>query len=655
MSRAKQSAEILDQLEQADDEKTLLLLSDLAAIERRGTADDGEAQFEVLRSEPQIVKSQVRELLIKTPGLNLTGGGSGAGGAAGGIAGVGGRGGGGGGGGNTLSVAEGDGPSNGLPDGTGPTVVRLTGGLVGTPGYKGQQLGEITSRPDLPEGELNPEHARANIVTLSTEDISRVQRELEGRIKSDLAAREFRTDKSAIPLNPYQTLVSQNASDASTLASALRSLPKTELVFLNDISGSTKEAFGPEGARIYDQEAAFTGLGMSGVQNGESSCAVVVFDGSPRLVKPMQTQLDDEVANQAYLECAVAAGSTNIVAGLDLASGQFSADANNKMIVLCTDAQVNNPRDVAAKIAALRRLGIGVALFGFGATQNVKACGGEWAMPVTGLKDAVSKAGSFLAQCLEENNGRFVGANQSAAGGIGVSLSQAPLQAADVGDLGATADILTTVPNKQAPSQVLKAKGDARELFNLADKAKLEAASKEVKRRHKAALATPEFKRALELARVLKTKVEKSGVVESIRKTLEAEVQSEGRLLWKGRQAQGQRLDPDAIPDYVVGLEQGNPPVRIFEARKPTGAAELNVVLKMDESTSANAEKFNVQPRGAHRHEARGEDLQVRGEDHGARRLRRGAPAPLSGRAVRRGRHRAPADVDVVRSRRDRY
>lgn len=480
-----------------------------------------------------------------------------------------------------------------IPSGVGDGVVQLDAG-VGSPGYqRGATLDGIESRPDLPtDGEVTDD-AKVKIVSLSRDDISSVQKQLNERIKADLEAREVRAERGVLPLNDFQQLVADNPKEAAAIATVLRSLPDTEVVFLSDISGSTASGYGPEGVAICDQEAAFVGLGMAGVQLGESNCAVAVFNSRASLVKPMQAELSDDVANQAYLACAQSGGGTTITGGLDLAAGQFSSSANNKLIVLCTDAQVGNPYDVQQKIAQLRAQGIGVALIGFGAAQNVQACGGQWSCAVNGLEDAIEKAADFIPRCLEENNGRFRGEADSAASGIGVSVSQSPLQAAEVDGLGATADILVPAASDDPPAQVLAGKGDSRDLYNLADRQKYDVAAKQLRRNQQRAESTADYRKALELGRKLRAKLEKDGVIESLRKTFETELPIEGGLQWVGRQPQGPRLDPDAIPEYVVGLEQGNPSVRIFQNRRPTGASDLTVVLEMDESTSMNADKFN--------------------------------------------------------------
>jgi MoxR-like ATPase len=491
-----------------------------------------------------------------------------------------------------------------------PTPVTASGQVVqSTPGsggpVPGRNSGGALQREALNDGTTSARTDSVKVVSLSADGARSIKSAIDKEIAAEKARLMAADPTGTAPLNDYQQFVVDNDDLVETMAEALRSVPNTELVVVVDQSGSTSDTVG--GSRILDQERASAALLMAAVQRSESNCAVVGFGvygtgnrSGIAIHKPMSSTLDDDSANYAFGAMNDAYGGTDFIGPLEVAAGQFSAKANNKLVVFLTDGQVDDGADVRRMITKMQaedtaagRPPTGVAFIGFGDARHIESVvGKERSAYARNFSEATAKTADLLQRCLVTNTSGIGGTETSVASGIGVSTSQQPLAAAGAAGLTDAARALATPMTVGSdPEVVYGSEGDRRPLANLADRGVYDRTLRALERTQQQSQASPQFRNALQLVREMASRHQKDGTHDALVGGITSTLPRSGGAQWARKQTAGTALDESELPMYLMGLEQGVPVTKIFKRRKPAEDGAATVVLTLDESTSMSPDK----------------------------------------------------------------
>jgi MoxR-like ATPase len=481
----------------------------------------------------------------------------------------------------------------------GPTR-QAEGGAAAAPSKAGGKLardaalGDV-ARAALPEGGATERSDQLNVVKLSTDGFDKIRRRMSEAIEE--ARAEVAAEKL---LSDYEAFIQENDALVEAMAGTLRQFPGLETVLIIDQSASCKDQYGD--SRIIDQERAALAIIMAAHMRAERNCAVVGFGGWDSgdsepvgqvgrvkifAHKPMAERLDADVANYVYGQAGKADGATDLIGPMDVALGQFTKKANNKMIHVLTDAQLGNAHDVRRYIEQCRAQGVAVAVQGFGDAHHVQQVAGEYGQHVKSFGQAVQCAKDLFLKAVVENAGRFVGEVDAAAQGIGVATGQAPLAPAEAaGPMDQALLLAEPVPPAGDPAEAFLARGPGREQTNLVDRAKYDRALLALERSQREAAKGQAYKRCLAEVRALSARHGKEGVVLALAEAVSMSLPKTQRRDWERKQLSGPLFDEQQLPMYVAGLAQGVPVMRIFKRRRPVEDTRATVVLALDESSS---------------------------------------------------------------------
>lgn len=455
---------------------------------------------------------------------------------------------------------------------------------------RGEVLTEL-NRPDIPEGVFDPRGEKLNPIELGAGQIDGVI----DRIRKEIAEAKLKAVDDAVnqvPRNEFEQFAVDQADLVNKLSNTLRQYPNTEIVVCVDVSGSTKSN-GPEGgSTIIQQEKGALGVVMAAVQNGESNCSVIKFNSAASVVKPMQMELDGNTANNVFQNVGFPSGGTDMISPMELALGQFTDKANNKLILMLTDAQVGGAAPVRQKIETCRAQGVGVAVMGFGAAQNVNAVAGQFGLPVRSYAGAVEGASDLLSRAIVDNAGRFKGNVQANADGIGVSDNQAALSAAPSDGMVQGIELGLSRPISDDPPQVLGSRGPRRQMYNLVNPQRYSNALKMLQASQTDARREGTYKEALAQVRRLSQQQRSDGLLEATKTAFMESLPKTTTTEVARRQLSGPYIDEDRIAEFLFAKRRGKVIQDIFKKVLPKDDMAVDVVLQIDESTSMDDERF---------------------------------------------------------------
>ena len=596
---AREAGEALLGLMRAPDEELGARLQALEAEHFAALLPKPKAEVQRVVMEPGVaeVKSRVKALLERG---GAAGGEAGAaevrvdvGGARRGLALAGGL--------HVNAPAEESGERRPGGPGQGAAVGGKAGGKVG----RDAKL-KVEGRADLAEGKATERSERLDVVSISTAGLSAIKKRMnqaidEAAVKAEGAAEEV--------LSEYAQFIEAHSDLVDHMAQVLRQHQGLESVLVIDQSHSTRDHYGD--SQIIEQERAALAIILAAHMRAERNCAVVGFGsravGDTEVVsqvgrvsifvhKPMSERLDQDVADYVYGITGQADGWTDLIEPFNVALGQFTERANNKMIHVLTDAQLGNAWDVRRHIDNLRANGVGVAVQGFGAAQHVEMVAGEFGQHVDSFASAVRGAAELFVKAVVDNAGRFVGQMKAGAQGIGVAAGQAPLAAApSPGPMDTSLSISEPLEIPGDPAEVYGGRGPRREQTNVVDRAKYDRALKELERQQKDVLRSKSYKDCLQEVRALKVRHEREGVIEALRESIGQSLPKTRTSDWERKQLSGPLFDEQQLPMYIAGLAQGVPVMRIFKRRRPVEDTKATVVLAIDESSSmGDSEKMRA-------------------------------------------------------------
>ncbi len=397
------------------------------------------------------------------------------------------------------------------------------------------------------------------------------------------------------PKNAFEQFIAANPGLVDTLRTVLRQHP-CELVVIHDQSGSTE-------GQIVQHEQAVVALTMGALMGSEGNCAILGFgnnvgigsyvpgtnmeDAQVWVHKAMSQPLTADVADATYRVCGNAGGGTILKPAINTGLGQFTTKANDKLLLIMTDAQVNNASEIRALIDQARANGVGVAMLGFGAADNVRTVAGDFGLHVSSFRAAVDGAASLLTRCLVSNQGRFRGRVEAKGSGIGTAFLDVPLSAASsIGPMAASLRMGHDLPAVSEPGEVLGATGDARDIDQTATRAIYDAACKSLEQAQRKATATASYRQCRAQVTELASKHQRDGTAARLRDAVSMSLPRAGGMQLMRKQLSGPLLDEQQLPLYVAGLAQGMPPSRIFKKKKGSDEIRAQVVLAIDESSS---------------------------------------------------------------------
>lgn len=477
----------------------------------------------------------------------------------------------------------------------------------GTPEAKaGSSLGDI-QRDKLVGGDVTERSDKVDVVTMDRDGLASIRKRLE---RADVE--EVREDDGGALLTEFESFIEANAALVDAMASTLRQYPGLETVIVIDQSGSTGHQ--ANGTSIIAQERAAAALVMAAHMRAERNCAVVGFGralssekpvsvvGSGRwpvevyVHKPMALKLDVDSASFAYDVSGNCDGYTDFIEPMNVGMGQFTSKANNKLILLLTDAELHETADVRRKIDTIRNEGVGVAVMGFGAAHHVDQLAGEFGVHVRSYEEAVQKAGKLLTDTVVDNAGRFKGEVEGAADGIGTPEGQHPLEAApSAGPMDTVLEMAKPVDIPGDPPEVYASRGPARDLQNLVDRGTYDRAVKVLDQRQRSVAKTPSFKQCRQEVAALRRRHEREGTVEALAAAVALALPKSRGVEWERKQLSGPSFDERQLVIWAAGRAQGVPVQRIFKRRKGADEAKATVVLAIDESSSmGDSEKMRA-------------------------------------------------------------
>ncbi|MEQ9502936.1 MAG: AAA family ATPase [Deltaproteobacteria bacterium] len=471
---------------------------------------------------------------------------------------------------------------------------------------KGSDLGEI-QREELSGGEVTERSDKIEIVSMDRDGLDSIRDRMQSA-----AIDEVHENDGEVLLSEFETFIEENAELVDKMASTLREYPGLETVIVVDQSGSTSKH--SNGTSIIDQERAAAALVMAAHMRAERNCAVVGFGNGISsekptssvgggywevdvfVHKPMALKLDAEAANFAYGVTGNCGGGTDFIEPINVGMGQFTSKANNKLVLLLTDAQLHETADVRRKIDTVRDGGVGVAVLGFGAARHVSQLAGEFGEHVSSYEQAIERAHDLFLRAVVDNAGRFQGDVDGAADGIGTPQGQHPMEAAPSdGPMDTALDLAHPVDIAGDPGEVYAARGPRRELINTVDRGVYERALKALDLKHRSVTKTPSFKRCRQEVAALRRRHEREGTIEALAGAIQPGLPKTRGVEWERKQLSGPSFDERQLVIWAAGRAQGVPVQRIFKRRKGADEAKATVVLAMDESSSmGDSEKMRA-------------------------------------------------------------
>ncbi len=315
----------------------------------------------------------------------------------------------------------------------------------------------------------------------------------------------------------------------------------------------------------------------------------VCFQGDVNIYahKPMAVKLTPTSADYAFRMAKKTDGWTDFIEPGNVALGQFTERANNKLILFLTDAELNGASDVRRWIDDVRGQHVGFAMLGFGDAQHVRKIAGDFGEHVSSYSQAIHKTKELFLRTVIANANKFKGQVKGAADGVGTPDGQAPLSPAPSDGPMEQALLLSTPTNIAGdPAEVFATRGPKRELENLVDRGRYERAVKELDRRHLAVSKSASYKQCLKEVRMLRARHEREGTIEALSGAIQPTLPKSRGVEWERKQLSGSSFDEQQLILYVAGLAQGVPVQRIFKRRKGSDETKAHVVLALDESSS---------------------------------------------------------------------
>ncbi|MCK6547283.1 AAA family ATPase [Myxococcota bacterium] len=475
-------------------------------------------------------------------------------------------------------------------------------------------------REALPEGHITERSDKLRMVSLSDDAL----KDMKKRMNDELAkarkpdAIDAAAKKQEL-LTEFETFIDQHSELVDRLADTLRQHPGLETVVVVDQSGSTWIERRPLAAgetQILDQERATLAIVLAAHMRAERNCAVVGFggensgEGQPVSVtyengretrkvctfvhKPMSERLDNQWADKAYGLARNWGGFTDLIEPMNVAAGQFTDKANNKLILVLTDAQLGNPADIRRYVENRRAEGIGVAMMGFGEATHIREVAGDvddannpgCGLHANNFAEAIQGGARLFAKTVVQNAG-FRGNVKGAAQGIGLARGQEVLKAGvSKGPMESSLRIADAPAIGPDPGEVFAGRGPKRDQKNLVDRSKYEKALRELETWQQDVSKSAKYRACLQEIYELKMRHDREGIVESLREAVVMSLPKTRGQEWERKQLAGPLFDEEQLPMYVVGLAQGVPVLRIFKRKRASEETKATVVLAIDESSS---------------------------------------------------------------------
>ncbi len=438
-------------------------------------------------------------------------------------------------------------------------------------------------------------NGRGKIEVIELSDVA-VQNTVD-EMQAALAAQRLlgASPEESRPKNAFERFCAENQALVDNLRAVLRKYP-CEVVVVVDQSGSTQ-------GEVIKHEQAVVAMVMGALLGSEGSCSVLGLgdnvgvgsyapgtnqEGAQVWVhKPMSQPLTPDSADATYRVCGNANGGTIIIPAINTALGQFTSKANDKLILVMTDAQVNNAAEIRALIDQARANGVGVAMLGFSEAKNVRNVAGDFGMHVTSFRGAVDGAASLLTKCLVSNQGRFRGRVEAKGAGIGTAILDLPLSAAgSPGPMTSSMRLGQAHANQNEPGEVLGSTGDARDVDQLATRAIYDTAFKQLETAQQKASSSASYRACRAKAAELWSEQQRDGTAARLRDAVSMSLPRGGGMQRLRKQTSGPLIDENQIPLYMSGLAQKMPILNIFKKNKGSDEIRAQVVLAIDESSS---------------------------------------------------------------------
>lgn len=483
-------------------------------------------------------------------------------------------------------------------------------------------------REALPEGRITERSDKLRALELPDEDLRAMKKRMNEKLANARKVEQTEEEMKKELLTEFSRFIADHEDLVNQLADTLRQHPGLETVVVVDQSGSTVKSREPRDERqIIEQERATLAIILAAHMRAERNCSVVGF-GSHRIGgegevpvatskdldhykdvsifvhKPMSERLDEAWADRAYGLCGNADGYTDLIEPMNVAAGQFTDRANNKLILMLTDAQIGNANDVKRYIENRRAEGIGVAMMGFGDARHIAMVAGDvdnvhdkgFGLHAHNFGEAIQGGARLLAHTVVQNAGGYRGKVKSAAQGIGESKNQEPLRAAtSAGPMDCVLDMAEPVTIPGDPGDAFGTRGPRREMNNLVDRTVYERALKELEMNQAKNAKTPKFRECMKQVAELRARHEHEGIIDSLHDAVQMSLPKTRGAEWERKQLSGPLFDEEQLPMYVVGLAQGVPVLRIFKRKRPTEDTKATVVLAIDESSSmGDSEKMKA-------------------------------------------------------------
>jgi MoxR-like ATPase len=488
-------------------------------------------------------------------------------------------------------------------------------------------IGEL-GRDALPEGRITERSDKLRAIEMSDDDLRAMKKRMNEKLSKARKVEQTEEEMKKELLTEFSKFIADHEDLVNQLADTLRQHPGLETVVVVDQSGSTINSRLARGeAQIIEQERATLAIIMAAHMRAERNCAVVGFgskkigaageapvassldrdhykDVSIFVHKPMSERLDEVWADRAYGLCGNADGYTDLIEPMNVAAGQFTDRANNKLILVLTDAQIGNKNDVKRYIENRRAEGIGVAMMGFGAAQHIAEVAGDvddahekgFGLHAHNFSQAITGGARLLAHTVVQNAGGYRGKVKSAAQGIGESKNQEPMRApSSAGPMDCVLSMADPVMIGGDPGEAFGTRGPRREMNNLVDRTVYERALKELEMNQAKNAKTPKFRECMRQVSDLRARHEHEGIIDSLHDAVQMSLPKTRGAEWERKQLSGPLFDEEQLPMYVVGLAQGVPVLRIFKRKRPTEDTKATVVLAIDESSSmGDSEKMKA-------------------------------------------------------------